>query len=238
MRRALFWLLLPMAIPQALRVRRTAPRFAAASGPLVGRVGEGSSLRLLAIGDSIVAGVGARITEAALAGATASALSRLLPRSVSWQAQGKIGAGIAEMREHLLPALDDTQFDVVLVSIGVNDVTGLMRSGRWARALGAFLKEVRDKYPHAVVALAGIPPLQGFPLLPFPLRWIFGLRGRTFDHLARTAVDVRAGMLFLPLEFDPTPEKFAADGFHPSQESYAVIGSAFAERLAPALASR
>ena len=64
-RRALFWLLLPLMIPQALRVRRTAPRFAGASGEDAGvcdvAMGEEDAprLRLLAIRHYIIAGVGA-----------------------------------------------------------------------------------------------------------------------------------------------------------------------------------
>lgn len=36
----------------------------------------------------------------------------------------------------------------------------------------------------AIVAVAGIPPLKSFPLLPQPLRALFGPRGKTFDRAA------------------------------------------------------
>jgi lysophospholipase L1-like esterase len=231
-RRALFWMLLPLAIPQALRVRRTAPRFAAASGPQAGTVGEGKTLRLLAIGDSIVAGVGAVTTDRALAGATAAALSRRLSRRIIWRSQGKIGAGITRVREELLPMAIDNEYDIVVISVGVNDITSLMRSGHWARSLGVLLDAIGEKYPSAIVGLAGIPPLEGFPLLPFPLRSILGLRGRTFSRLARKEADARRNVVFLPLDFDPAP-----DNFHPSQTSYAEFGEAFAAKLAPCLLS-
>lgn len=235
MRRALFWMLLPFAVPQALRVRRTAPRFAAATGPSVGTVGDGPGLRLLAIGDSIVAGVGAGTTDRALAGATASALAQRLGRRVVWRAHGKIGAGVEKVRLQL-GLLDERAADIVVISVGVNDITSLMRSQRWARALDALLDDVRRLHPRAIVALAGIPPLQGFPLLPFPLKRIFGLRGSTFNAAASRAVARRAGMVFLPLNFDPQPSRFSADGFHPSPESYGDFGDAFAERIAPLVA--
>ncbi len=238
MRRALFWMLLPFAIPQALRVRRTAPRFAAASGPSAGVVGHGDTLRLLAIGDSIVAGVGAGTTDRALAGATAGALARKFARRVVWRAQGKIGAGVDKVREQLLAAVGEHDFDVVVLSVGVNDITSLARSGRWASTLGALLDDVRARNPRAIVALAGIPPLQGFPLLPFPLKRIFGLRGRTFSDLARREIEARADMLFLPLDFDPRPDRFSADGFHPSQASYTEFGEAFAHELVSRLSRR
>ena len=81
-RRLAFWLLLPFVALQGLRVRRRAPRFAAAEGPLQGRTGQGNPLRLLAIGDSIIAGVGAKTIEAALTGQMAQALANRLDRAI------------------------------------------------------------------------------------------------------------------------------------------------------------
>ncbi len=227
-------MLIPLVVPQALRVRRTAPRFAAATGQDAGTAGPGSalpSLRLLAIGDSIVAGVGAGTTQYALAASTASALSRLTARQVVWHAQGKIGAGVATVREQILPSIDLPDINYVIVSVGVNDITSLQRSRRWAGGLGRLLDDLRIKFPHALIALAGIPPLEGFPLLPFPLSKVFGLRGRTFTALARREVAKRPNMMLIPLDFDPRPEKFSEDGFHPSQASYGEFGEVLARGL-------
>lgn len=236
MRRALFWMLLPLAIPQALRVRRTAQRFAGATGADVGVCGgDAPQMRILAIGDSIVAGVGAGTMDGALGGATAAALSRCLARTVSWRASGSIGAGVDKLRAELLPQVPDEGYDAVVVSVGVNDITGLRRSGRWAAALGGLLDALRQRFPAATILLAGMPPLEGFPLLPFPLRWLFGLRGKTFDALARREVSLRDNMLFVALDFETHPDKFAADGFHPSRASYAEFGEALSDALAPHL---
>lgn len=238
MRRALFWMLFPLAIPQALRVRRTAPRFAGASGADHGVCGvDTPQLKILAIGDSIVAGVGAGTMDGALAGATAAALSQRLAVSVAWRAVGKIGAGVEKVYLQLLPQVPDDSYDAVVVSVGVNDITGLRRSARWADALGEFLDALRQRFPQATILLAGIPPLEGFPLLPFPLRWIFGLRGKTFDDLARREIVYRENMLFVPLDFDPHPEKFSADGFHPSRASYAEFGKILSDAFAAHLAA-
>ncbi len=233
MRRALFWVLFPLVIPQALRVRRTAPRFAGASGADTGVCRfNAPQLRILAIGDSIVAGVGAGTMDGALAGATAAALSQRLVRTVAWRANGKIGAGIDKVRAQLLPMVPDEHYDAVIVSVGVNDITGLYRSGPWADALGRFLDALRERFPQATILLAGMPPLEAFPLLPFPLRCLLGMRGKTFDGLARREVALRENMLFVPLDFDPHPGKFSADGFHPSRASYAEFGAVLSDAFA------
>ena len=81
MRRLLFWSTLPLLLPQALWVRRRTPRFAAPAGAEGGRVEARGSpdpsraqgdatpippLRLVGLGDSIIAGVGATVAAECL----------------------------------------------------------------------------------------------------------------------------------------------------------------------------
>jgi len=91
-RRLLFWTLFPFVLPQAIRVRNNAPRFPGAGGPKDGTTGEGPPLRLLAVGDSIIAGVGAENLSKALVGQAAMQLAGRLKCQVAWTARGSIGA--------------------------------------------------------------------------------------------------------------------------------------------------
>ena len=234
-RRLAFWALLPFAALQGLRVRRNAPRFAAAEGPPNGRVGRGQPLRLLAIGDSIIAGVGAATVDEALVGRVTRELARRLRREIHWAAVGRIGATAATVRKRLMPRLPDAAFDVVIVSVGVNDVTGLHRTRHWRAGLGALLDALRAHSPEALVVVAGLPPLHGFPLLPQPLRFLFGMRARTFDAVAEQEVTRRHGCLYVPTRFEPRPERFAADGYHPSPASYQQWGETLADLMAQSL---
>ena len=235
LRRALFWFFLPWVVPQALRVRREAPRFGPARGPVRGSTGQGESLRLLAVGDSIVAGVGAKTTDRALACRTASCLAAALGREVSWHALGRVGANAATIRRELLPLVPAETFDVAIVSVGVNDVTSLTRTRRWRRNLVALLEAIQARAPNAVIVLAGLPPLWSFPLLPEPLRTLLGMRAKTFDGEARQIAHGWRSVVHVPLVFDPRPEEFCADGYHPSASSYAVFGELMATAAAQQL---
>ena len=231
MKNLLFWLIFPFLIPQALYVRRTAPRFAPASGPTQGVVGDGRPIRLLAIGDSIIAGVGASKLSKALVGQTATALAASQCGRVSWQALGVSGYNSTKILEHLLPEMPCDAFDYIIVSVGVNDITGLTSIRRWRLNLSLLLSKLHAHSPNAVIAVAGMPPLHGFPLLPQPLRATFGLRGRSFDEVAIQVVAEHPNSLHVPLDFEPDPKGFAADGYHPSEESYVEFGRHMAERL-------
>lgn len=231
MKSLLFWIAFPFLIPQALYVRSTAPRFAPAGGPTEGHVGDGDEIRLLAIGDSIIAGVGASELSRALVGQTARALAGSRRCRVSWRALGVSGYDSAKVLEHLVPDLPDVTFDYVVISVGVNDVTGLTTTRQWRRNLSRLLRALHARYPTAKIAFAGLPPMHGFPLLPQPLRAVFGMRAQTFDEIAREVAIANQNAVHIPLDFEPDPEKFSPDGYHPSEESYVAFGEHMAERL-------
>ncbi|MEM7433052.1 MAG: SGNH/GDSL hydrolase family protein [Pseudomonadota bacterium] len=194
-------------------------------------MGNGDRVRLLAIGDSIIAGVGASELSKALVGQTARALSQQIDGQVAWQALGTSGFDCRKVLDNLVPQLPDDAFDYVIVSVGVNDITGLTLLPTWRRNLSTLVEALREHSPNAVIAVAGMPPMHGFPLLPQPLRAVFGSRARAFDDATREIVSPRERMLYIPLHFDPDPSKFSPDGYHPSEESYIEYGAEVAERL-------
>ena len=232
-----FWALIPVIAPQGIWVKHRAPRFADAADPRAGRVGEGAPLRLLAIGDSSVAGVGSPTVADAMPGQLARALAQRLDRAVEWSASGLTGARAAEVHGQLVPELPAEEYDAIVVSVGVNDVTALRRTERWRRELGALFDALRAHSPRAHIVFAGLPPLHGFPLLPQPLRFTMGLRARTFDVVAAEETARREGFLYAPTEFEPSPDHFADDGYHPSSGTCRIWGGTLADHFAPHLAA-
>ena len=227
----LFWIVFPLLIPQALYVRRTAPRFEPARGAAAGSVGDGEQVRLLAIGDSIIAGVGASDFSKALVGQTAMALATSRRCCVSWQALGVSGYDSGEVLEQLVPTLPGMHFDFIIVSVGVNDITGLTPIRKWYRNLSVLLDKLEAHSPDAMIAVTGIPPLHGFPLLPQPLRATLGLRARSFDEVAREVTGRRKNSRHIPVDFEPDTHRFALDGYHPSEDSYCEFGRHIADEL-------
>lgn len=231
MRNILFWALIPLLVPQALYVRKTALRFAPASGPSNGYVGSGTQARLLAIGDSIIAGVGATTLSRALVGQTANALAISLGSCVEWKALGVSGYNSEKVLNRLVPKLPDVPVDYVILSVGVNDVTGLTTLRQWRQNLNLLVARLQAHSPNAIVAVAGLPPLHGFPLLPQPLRAVFGMRSRSLDEELRKILHGLPNCVYVPLDFDPDLSKFAPDGYHPSEEGYAEYGRHMADEL-------
>lgn len=235
MKQLIFWGLLPLVLPQAVYVRRTAPRHPGAGGPDHGAVGSGKRLELLAVGDSIIAGVGSRSLSKALVGRTAQRLSEILGRRVYWSSIGRIGLTSREILERLVPRMPAARADVILVSAGVNDVTSLSTLKDWEQDLADLLDALYRHSPGAIIAVAGIPPLGRFPLLPQPLRALFGIRAQAFDTVAGKVVKKIPGAVYAALAINPEPGAFSRDGYHPSEESYRNIGQLIATRVSEAL---
>lgn len=228
-----FWTLFALILPQAVWVRKTALRFPAADGPSAGEAGHSpNDLKMLALGDSIIAGVGARTLENALVGQTAQHLSDALDVRVRWHAHGRSGATTRQIATRMLPRLENGQVDAILVSAGVNDVISLHDLARWRKDIEALLTALTNRWPHAVIAVSGLPPMNHFPALPQPLRALFGLRARQFDRVLREVLESHPMAVHIPLAFEARDGSFCDDGFHPSEQSYAEFGLLAASAIA------
>ena len=230
-RRLVFWLLLPLSAAQGLWLRRTALRLPEASGPSTGVVGQGEELNLLALGDSIIAGVGTGSVEKSMPVQFAQALAATRKCSVKWRVIGANGADIAELRYSIRQLDNQQQADVILISIGVNDVTGLSSTRQWRLQVNQLVAELSEKWPQARVIFVGLPPMGKFPLPPQPLRFTLGQRASTLDSIAADIISRQELMLHIPTEINPGEQEFCEDGFHPSAESCAYWASELAQRF-------
>ena len=119
----------------------------AAAGPLTGIAGEGDDpARLYVIGESTVAGLGARTHELALAGRFAKHLSDHIKRPVEWDVLGKNGVTARRTIDELVPHMPDKQFDYILLGIGGNDVMRLSSPRRWREDMTELIGIMRRKH--------------------------------------------------------------------------------------------
>ena len=197
---------------------------------LGGLVGEGSQppLRVVWLGDSTAAGVGASTVATALPSQVAAALDRPVDLAVL----ARSGATVADVVRHQLPALAGLGPDLVFVSVGANDVTHLTSRADFERAYRRLLAGLPES---AEVVVLGVPDMGAIPRLAQPLRAVAGFRGRQLDDVVREVagdtgggyVDI-AGQAGPPFRRDPD-RFFAADRYHPSDAGYELWADAVGE---------
>jgi lysophospholipase L1-like esterase len=226
-------MLLPLVMAQGAATRRRVPRLPPARPPHHGLVpGVGTTLRLLAIGESTVCGVGLARGEECVAATTARELGRLTGRPVSWRGEGLSGATVRDARERLLGRIASEPADLVVVAFGVNDATAYRSPRAFADDLAALVTAVRNRVGPAAVVVAGVAPLNCFPALPWPLRNILGWRSAALQAAADRLTE---RLPRLVVERIPTlgPDLFGQDGFHPNQRAQEIWGSEIAALALP-----
>jgi lysophospholipase L1-like esterase len=224
----------PLLAWQGQRVRRTIPRLPEAAGPRAGVAGvpTGATIRLLLVGESTVAGVGAGTHGATLGAQTARALAGARGGAVRWQALGRSGV---TARDALALVRATPRADAVVIALGVNDTLRLTSPRAFRRDVDALVRALRRAEGDVPVLLAGVPPVGRFPALPQPLRAVLGLQAEALDRALAALARRRNLLVHAKVAFDGDRALVAGDGFHPSPLGYAVWGVALAAALAAAL---
>lgn len=201
--------------------------------------------RVVWLGDSLAAGLGAVSPEVTLPRLVAAGGSRRTRLHVYASA----GATSVDVVERQLPALRllhhglaqiGQRIDAVGVTVGANDIGAFTSRRRFRRNVGAIVGAAEG----APVVLVSIPGLADAIKLPHPLRALAELRARWLDAVLREAAR-RPGVHYASVRRRPSwitrraREHFlSADRFHPSGAGYAIwadrIGHAFHLALRPA----
>jgi lysophospholipase L1-like esterase len=204
-----------------------------ASGPKNGIAGEGENpVRLFVIGESTVAGLGARTHEFALAGQFAKNLSSRIGRSVEWTVVGKNGVTVRRAIDELLPQMPEVEFDYILIALGGNDVMKLSSPVTWRRNMTELLAVLRDKQPRSVIFLANCPMVNLSPALPQPIKFFLWELSKLHNDNIRDLTSRMERVFYYPQPADVTLEGFFADGIHPSERGYSDWAAAMVRYFA------
>ena len=220
----------PVLFAQGRRLKRDTPRLPDAATPWNGVTPGPDPLRLLVLGDSTAAGVGAATQHEALPGHLGRELAALTGRGVSWRAIGENGADAREFIERYLDEAcaafadegdqNSGSADIVFLSIGANDALGLRSRGAFARDIRTILGRLRAASPEADILVSSLPAFFRFELLPQPLKGNLYLHSRSLEDAARAVIAQTAGVHMSSPPPPYTAGFFASDLFHPSEQGY------------------
>jgi lysophospholipase L1-like esterase len=220
----------PILWAQGRYVQRVTPRLAEPSGDREGVAGAGDELRVLIVGDSAAAGVGVVAQDEALSGQLISALAPEF--RVSWKLFARTGWSTRTLLKRL-DSEPNERFDIVVTSMGVNDVIAQVQPDVWRAQQLQLIELLETKFQADQIILSSVPPMHLFPALPQPLRWYLGQSAKRLNHELQDVAAATANCEFLTLDLPMDIEFMAADGFHPGAAGY----SAWATELAQCIKS-
>lgn len=194
-----------------------------------------STLSLLIIGDSAAAGVGVDTQQQALAGQTVKFLPSLMKQQtdkavslrfdkLKWKLIAKSGYSTQNCfnkLNYILSQSHQITADVVIISLGVNDVLSPISVSTWISQQQQLCELLYSKLACKHIIITSVPPMAAFPALPQPFRWFLGARANEFNQaltqwlnsspLPSEQLDMRESL---------SSATMAKDGFHPSEEIY------------------
>lgn len=217
----LSWFLAPIALFQAFGVRRRITRLAPPPGRPIGRVGQGSHprYRILVIGDSSAAGVGAAHMDETLAPALARVLAERLGATVDWRTAGSNSATTEELRDHVVPHIASEPYSHIVILAGTNDMKNFLPRRRFDDGFGQLLFALHAKWPEATLVWSPIIDMRTVPALPRLLGRILQLRVEMINELGHQLCRERFALAAPVLEASDIAG-FAEDGFHASAKGY------------------
>lgn len=215
----------PLLLAQGMWVRAKTPKLPEAEGAREGCSGSGPMMHLLILGDSAAAGVGVRDQGDALAGQLVSRLE--LDYTVEWRLVAKTGA-TTEDALYWLDIMDKDRFDVIVLSLGVNDVTSGVSRRKWIGQQRDLIEKLKLKFDPSVTILSAVPPMGLFAALPQPLKRIMGLQSGRFNRYARRIWGENKQCELLAPFTGLGADMMASDGFHPGEGAYRAWAEAVA----------
>jgi lysophospholipase L1-like esterase len=209
----------PVLLAQGFWVRKRKLLLPEPAGVRSGISGSGPVLRLMIVGDSAAAGVGVETQDEALLGQLVNQLAR--KHTMHWRLEARTGATSASTLKYLEKCAPDI-FDVVVLSLGVNDVTSGATKEAFLAQQAMIYSLLNQKFGAKRIVVCGLPPMGRFPALPQPLRWYLGFCSQDFDRALERLAATVPHCLYYRQPTEGSVSMMATDGFHPGAPIYAL----------------
>lgn len=223
--------LIPSLIIQGNAVKKNTLRLAEPDGERQGTIGTGKALSVLILGDSAAAGVGVKIQQDALLGAVLQQLKDVY--EIYYQLEATTGHTTGQVIK-TAKNMSAQHFDVVITSVGVNDINKLTSPQAWIKQQQQLYAQINQKFTPELVIASGVPPMNMFPALPNPLAWLFGQYSKGMNQKLGKFVHSQANMQWIEYDLERFKRlnlEMAVDGFHPSKEIYALWAEQVAHHI-------
>ena len=125
-------------------------------------------------------------------------------------------------------------FDVIITSVGVNDITKLTSPKNWISKQKQLYAQINQKFTPQLIVATGVPPMHMFPALPNPLAWLFGQYAQAMNQALALFVEQQNNMQWIEYDlkkFHRLNLSMAEDGFHPSNEIYTLWGKQVTDKI-------
>jgi lysophospholipase L1-like esterase len=233
--------LLPILYYQAKKIRQNVPILPEAQNPkgYIKTAAE-RTLKVLVIGESTIAGVGVDFHENGFTGHLAKEIADLQNTSVLWRVYAKSGYTAKMVRNKLLPIIEDTNADIIVIGLGGNDAFKLNSPELWMLQINLLIKSLKRKFPKTPIYFTNMPPIKEFPAFTSTIKFVIGNLVEIFGKRLHRRVYKKENVYYnneiislntwkKRFNLEGNINTFFSDGVHPSKLTYQVWGKDMAQ---------
>lgn len=233
--------LLPLMYVQGKKIRASVPRLSEATGDGgIVDIQSTKTLRLIAIGESTIAGVGVNTQEEGFTGALAKELADKLNSNIEWKVYARSGYTAKRITEKTLKHIPDRSADLVVIGLGGNDAFTLNTPGKWKKHVQELIINLQLKFgTNTPIAFLNMPPIKGFPAFTKTIKFVVGnlvnILGQELQHVTKKfdyvfyySREITLEDWIIRLQINADQTEFFSDGVHPSKLTYQVWAKDFA----------
>ena len=229
--------LLPFLYFQGKSIRKKVPKLPEAKEPRGFVNGNfNTTLNILSIGESTIAGVGVDFHKNGFTGALAKTLSTELKANINWRVYARSGYTVERLCKKIIPKIEETSTDIIIVGMGGNDAFTLNSPKKWSEAIEELINLLEIKFPETPIFFTNMPPIKEFPAFTKPIKFVIGnlveILGEKLQVIVKDKKNVFYYNEVITLEnwskkhSLPTNNAkiYFSDGVHPSKLTYNVWG--------------
>lgn len=233
--------LLPIIIKQGKKIRAEVPELPEASNPK-GYVNLNASktIQVIFIGESTFAGVGVATHKEGFTGTLAQHIANQYHVNVKWSVYARSGYTARKMHEKLLPKIQETEADLIVIGAGGNDAFKLNHPLAWKRDMSNLIYELKDRYMGTPIACTNMPPIKIFPAFTKTIKFVIGNLGEILGDELHSLTKSINQVYYNEERIDgetwkdhlgtaPEIDTLFSDGVHPSKLTYQLWAEDFME---------
>lgn len=228
--------LLPILYFQGKKIRENVPKLPEARNP-EGYIKTSSekTLKILAIGESTIAGVGVDFHKNGFIGALAEEISEKTNSSILWRVYARSGYTAKMIRKKIIPKIEDSTADIIVIGLGGNDAFNLNSPEIWIRNISILIKDLKIKFPKTPIYFTNMPPVKEFPAFSGIIKFVIGnlveILGERLCRKVKNKKNVHYNNEIITIDTwkkryktEGNKTTFFSDGVHPSKLTYQTWG--------------
>lgn len=226
--------LLPFMYWQSRQIRALVPDLPEATGPegfCRYQASQKEPLKMICLGESTIAGVGVKTHQEGFAGTLAQSLSKRFQTDISWKVYAKSGFTARSLHQSILPQIEETEIDLIVIGVGANDAFTLNTPRKWKQQVSQLITDLRAKFPHSLIVFCSMPPIKEFPAFTPLIKFVIGnlveILGEELKKLVSNFENVYYHHEIIVFDvwlerlgIEGQKSDFFSDGVHPSKLTY------------------